>query len=155
MTPLPNGPWEKVKGDFYGPIPSGEYMLLLIDEYSRFPVIEIVKSTASNTVIPVIDKVFSNFGIPDVLTTDNGPPFNGNEIRQFAEYMGFKHRKVTPLWPKSNSQPENFNKNLKKILQTAKIEKRNWRQELYKFLRNFSCCTSRNNRSESRRTDVH
>jgi hypothetical protein len=32
--------------------------------------------------------------------------FNGDEFRQFAEHMGFKHRKITPLWPRANSECE-------------------------------------------------
>ena len=31
--------------DFYGPLPSGEYLPVLIDRYSRFPEVAIVKST--------------------------------------------------------------------------------------------------------------
>ena len=80
-SPLPSRPWEKVKCDFFGPIPSGEYLCVVIDEYTRFPIVEVVRSTASNTIIPIIDKIFSTFGIPDILTSDNVPPFNGHDIR--------------------------------------------------------------------------
>ena len=37
-----------------------------------------------------------------VVKSDNGPPFNGYEFAQFADYLGFKHSKVTPLWPEVN-----------------------------------------------------
>ena len=33
MTPLPNGPWKEVSIDFAGPYPSGEYVMVVIDEY--------------------------------------------------------------------------------------------------------------------------
>ena len=33
MSPLSSRPWEKVKCDFFGPIPSGEYLFVVIDEY--------------------------------------------------------------------------------------------------------------------------
>ncbi|KAI0238202.1 hypothetical protein LSAT2_011169 [Lamellibrachia satsuma] len=36
-------------------------------EYSRYPVVEIIRSTSANTVIPVFDKVMSMFGIPKVM----------------------------------------------------------------------------------------
>ena len=38
MTPLPKAPWCELSTDFYGPLPSGEYVLVIIDDYSRFPV---------------------------------------------------------------------------------------------------------------------
>ena len=40
-TELPNGRWEKLAIDYYGPLPSGEYVLVVIDEYSHFPEIDI------------------------------------------------------------------------------------------------------------------
>ena len=43
MSKLPHGPWDTVSVDFSGPYTSGEYLLVLIDEYSRFPEIEIVR----------------------------------------------------------------------------------------------------------------
>ena len=70
--------------DFCGPLPSGEYLLILVDEYSRFPVVAIINSTAASTVIPVVDKIFTNFSIPEITETDNGSPFqgeNGNRIQ--------------------------------------------------------------------------
>ena len=84
MSALPKSVWTELCLDFCGPLPSGEYLLILLDEYSRFPVVEIVNSTASNTVIPVVDNILTNYGIADVIKSDNEPPFNsmyGNNIR--------------------------------------------------------------------------
>ena len=38
-----------------------------MDDYSRYPVVEIVKLTAVTTTIPKLDKVFSEFGVPDAI----------------------------------------------------------------------------------------
>ena len=81
MTPLPNGPWEELKCDFFGPMPCG-YLFVIIDEYSRYPIVEVLKSTSSEVVILVIDKKISSFDIPNVLTSDNGPPLNGVELKK-------------------------------------------------------------------------
>ena len=35
MTPLPSGEWNKVSADFYGPLQSGDYLLVVMDDYSR------------------------------------------------------------------------------------------------------------------------
>ena len=102
MTPLPEAPWWELSTDFYGPLPSGEYLLVIIDDYSRFPVVELVRSTSANTVIPVLDKVLSTFSTPDILKSDNGAPFNSGQFHAYAENMGFKQRKVTPYWPRAN-----------------------------------------------------
>ena len=113
---MPEKPWTQQSADFYGPIPSGEYLLVLVDEHSRYPIVEIVRSTSANIVIPVLDKVFSLFGIPQILKTDNGPPWNGSQITDFAQYSGFLHHKITPLWPESNAEAERFMRVLGKTL---------------------------------------
>ena len=133
-TEMPNSPWEKLHMDFYGPLPSGDYLLVVIDRYSRFPEVEIVKSTKASIVIPKLDRIFSVHGIPDVIKTDNGPPFNGEEYRNYAKRLGIKLEFSTPLWPKGNAEAERFMQPLSKALKTAKIEQRPWRQELNRFL---------------------
>ncbi|KAK3721864.1 hypothetical protein QZH41_011500, partial [Actinostola sp. cb2023] len=84
-----------------------------------------------------LDAIFSRQGIPDVLKSDNGPPFNGHEFSNFAEYLGFHHRKITPVWPKANGEAERFMRSLKKCVTTAHTEHKNWKQELFKFLRQY------------------
>ncbi len=137
MSELPKGQWENVSIDFTGPFPSGEYLLVVVDEYSRYPEVEIVKSTSATTVIPTLDKIFSSFGIPHVVKTDNGPPFNGQAFKDFSLYPGFKHRKITPYWPGANAEAERFMRTLKKTIISTHSEGRPWKQNLYSFLRNY------------------
>ena len=75
---------------------AGHYVLVVIDDYSRFPEVEIVHSTSAKAVLPNLDRVFAAYGVPQVVKSDNGPPFNGHEFAQFADYLGFKHNRVTP-----------------------------------------------------------
>lgn len=46
-TPLPPAPWTNIAIDFAGPFPSGEYAMVIIDEYSRFPEVEIVSTISA------------------------------------------------------------------------------------------------------------
>jgi len=137
MTELPKGPWQEVNVDFVGPFPSGEYVLVVIDSYSKFPETEIVYSTSANATIPKLDAIFARQGIPVTVTTDNGPPFSGHEFSKFAQQLGFKHRKITPLWPQANSEAERFMQPLQKAIRAAHMRKLNWKQEMQKFLRHY------------------
>ena len=40
MSELPSNVWEKLSNDFCGPFPRGYYLMVIIDEYSRYPVVE-------------------------------------------------------------------------------------------------------------------
>ena len=93
MSELPGTPWENISIDFYGLLPNGDYLFVIVDEYSRYPVVEIIKSVSAKSTIPVLDKVLSMFGIPRVVKSDNGSPFQSYEFKQYAENMGFYHRR--------------------------------------------------------------
>ena len=136
MSPLPAAPWKELSVDF-AELPNKEYLLLITDDYSRYPVVEIVKSTSATTVIPKLDKVFSEFGVPDIVRSDNGPPFNSKDFASFADDLGFKHRKVTPKWARANGEVERFVRTVKEVVKTAKLEHKNYKQELNRLLRNY------------------
>ena len=134
MSDMPQGPWQKVHADFYGPLPSGEYLLVVIDRYSRYPEVEIVRSTGASSVIPKFDKIFATHGIPVSMTTDNGPPFNGDEYSRYLKALGINQDPSTPKWPQGNAEVERFNQPLGRALTTAKLEGKVWQQELNRFL---------------------
>ena len=69
---LPAAPWKEISVDF-ADIPNKECPLLITDDYSRYPGVETVKSTAATTVIPKLDKLFSEFGVPDVVKSEIAP----------------------------------------------------------------------------------
>ena len=96
---LPSGPWEKVHMDFCGPLPSGDYLLVIIDRYSRYPEVEVVRSTKASSVIPKLDRIFAAHGIPYIIKTDNGPPFSSDEFRRFCQALNIKHEFSTHYWP--------------------------------------------------------
>ena len=138
MTPMPEAPWTNVSIDFFGPVhPGNEYLMVLIDDFSRFPIVDTVYSIKCSTIVRRLDNLFGIFGIPEVLRSDNGPPFNSCEFQRFADYIGFKHRRITPEYPQANGIAESFMKNLGKVLKTARIDNVHWSTRLNEFLRNY------------------
>ena len=135
MTELPERPWQKISLDFRGPYPSGEYCLIVVDDYSRYPVAELVSTTSAAAVILRLDKHFSMFGIPEECKSDNGPPFQSREFAEYAKTQGFRHRKITPLHPEANGKAERFVKTLQKFITATTVEGNSWRMPLTDFLR--------------------
>ena len=45
-------------------------------------------------------------------SSDNGTPYNSEQFKQYAKYMGFKHTKKIPYTPWANGTAENFMRNL-------------------------------------------
>ena len=71
-------------------------------------------STSERATIPVLRMVFDTYGVPEVMESDNGPPFNSHKFEEYAREEGFKHRKVTPGWPEANGDVERCMQRIKK-----------------------------------------
>jgi hypothetical protein len=46
--------------------------------------------------------------------------------------------KITPLWPKANAESERFMRKIEKTVRAAQVENKCWKQEIFKFLRNYT-----------------
>ena len=135
MSNLPRGLWINLSIDFCDPLPSGQQFMVITDEYSRFPIVEVVRSTAAEQVIQVVDKIFCTYGYPDVVKTDS------QVWKGFLKTCGIKHRKMAEgcLWPKASWQVENFHKPLIKLLKSVKIQRQSWIYAKHQFLRAYHC----------------
>ena len=131
MTEAPERVWQRVAVDFSGPYPSGEMIFVCIDEKSRFPEVEIVKSTSFNEVELAMQKIFTRYGYPERLKSDNGAPFNSYQFKEYCQIHGIKHHRVTPLWPEANGLVENFMKVINKANKAATTEGKDWRKEIF------------------------
>ena len=61
MIPLPGETIKEIAAYFYGPLPSGEYLLLVTCKYLRYPFIETMMSTSARSVIPKFEGIFLGF----------------------------------------------------------------------------------------------
>ena len=136
MSDLPEEIWAEASADF-GDLANGQKILVVIDEYSRYPFVEIIDSVTTRSIIPRLDAIFAMCGIPGLLKTDNGAPFFSHDFDTFAKHTGFIHRKITPRWPRANAEVERFMRTVKKTLKYAHAQNMNIKQELYKFLMDY------------------
>ncbi|XP_055604267.1 uncharacterized protein K02A2.6-like [Uranotaenia lowii] len=133
---LPTQPWVDVAADFLGPLPDGQYLLVVIDYYSRFmEVVEMNSITAADTVAELAI-IFSQYGIPVTLRVDNGPQFSEKceEFRSFCESSGIQIVNTIPLWPAMNGEVERQNRSLLKRLRIAQELGKDWRAEMRRYL---------------------
>ncbi|MEG7522069.1 MAG: transposase family protein, partial [Chromatiales bacterium] len=73
-----------------GPLPTGEYLLVMVDEFSCFPVVKVVRSISAERVIPVVDDVISLPGYPEQRSSDNGHAW-----KSFLQENNVSYRKIT------------------------------------------------------------
>ena len=127
-------PMENLHADFKGPIGEKYYLQVVIDQYSKYPEVDIVSSTSFRKLEPCLDRIMVTHGIPEQLTTDNSSPYFSDEMAQYAKRMGFKHHPVTPKDPQSNGFAKSFIKLLCKLVHTAIAERKDPKRELHNYL---------------------
>ena len=57
---LPERAWKDVHADFKGPIGGKYYFHVMIDQYSKYPEVDILKSTSFKKLRPCLDRIFSS-----------------------------------------------------------------------------------------------
>ena len=64
---------KSIHADFYEPLLTGQYLIVLIDKYSRYSEAEIINRTSGRILINKLDAIFARQGIPHTFKSDNGP----------------------------------------------------------------------------------
>lgn len=132
--PLPSRPWIDVALDFLGPLPTGEYLLVIIDYYSRYKEIEVMTRITAKDTIDRLHKIFTRLGFPVTLTLDNARQFISGEFDQYCSTHGIHLNNTTPYWPQENGLVERQNRSVLKRLQISHALKRDWKADLYDYL---------------------
>lgn len=110
-----NFPFQRVHIDYAGPF-MGHYFFVLVDAFSKWPEVCITKDMKSNTTVQKCRKIFSTFGIPETIVSDNGRHFISNEFAYFLQCNGIDHKTTAPFHPATNGQAERFVQTLKMAL---------------------------------------
>jgi len=123
ITPseLPKTNWSKTSMDFTSKLPNGKYAFVLKCDRSRYILFKFSSRLNTAAVIKMLMEVFSVFGIPDVIKSDNGPAFISHDFAAFAKRMGFTHQKITPIYPPANGGVERVMKDVNKVVRCAQI----------------------------------
>ncbi|XP_062557325.1 uncharacterized protein K02A2.6-like [Armigeres subalbatus] len=134
-TTMPDKPWAHIAADFMGPLPSGHNLLVLVDYFSRFIEVIVMKDLTAKLTIQAFHETFCRYGIPETLRTDNGPQFVSEALNRFCKEHGIQLLRTTPYWPQANGEVERANRALKKRLQISQInETSDWRWDLRTYL---------------------
>lgn len=105
-------PFERLNIDFKGPLPSNthnQYLLTVVDEFSRFPFAYPCSNLSSQMVIKCLSQLFSIFGMPDYIHSDRGASFMSTELKEFLHGKGIVTSRTTPFNPQGNGQCERYN----------------------------------------------
>lgn len=111
---IPSLPWHKISTDIFEY--SNKKFVIIVDYYSGYVEVCACNNTTAQTVINNIKEVCARHGIPEVLISDNGPPYNSQEFKKFANEWGFQHVTTSPYYAQANGKVERAVQTVKKLL---------------------------------------
>lgn len=116
---IPTKPWDVVGTDLFDLHRS--QWLIIADYYSKYPVVKHLPAhLPSSVIVNITRQVFTEFGIPSKVVSDNGPHFSSHLYREFAKEWGFHHEITSPRKPQGNGFIERQIRTVKTILKKAK-----------------------------------
>ncbi len=123
-TPLhpwkwPSRRWARVHLDFAGPF-QGKLFFVMIDAHSKWIEAVCTSSTSFQIVVEELRTIFSKFGLPETIVTDNGSSFTSQEFRKFLKNNGIRHTTSAPYHPASNGMAERAVQIVKKGLKNQR-----------------------------------
>ncbi|XP_061395874.1 uncharacterized protein K02A2.6-like, partial [Musca vetustissima] len=131
---FPEGPWLCLAMDLLGPLPNHDFILVVIDYYSRYQEVKFLKKITSSAIIDLLEEIFSRLGYPKSITTDNGRQFVSDEFKGYCADRNIEIITSPPYWPQANGEVENMNRSIVKRLRIAHSNGSDYKKEIQKFM---------------------
>ena len=108
---IPEGPWESISVDIVGPLPESKgfnAILAIIDRFSKM--IRLIPMTTELSSAQLIelykDQIWKIHGIPKKITSDRGPQFAAQLMKDLCNAIGIKQNLSTAYHPQTDGQVE-------------------------------------------------
>lgn len=130
MQPIGSqAPWQIVACDIMGPYPitpgRNKFLLVVTDHFSKWVELFPLRKLTAQVIMGKLMEVFTRFGFPEQLITDNASYFTAKVFVDSCAALGIKHRKTTTYHAQSNPT-ERVNRNVKHMLVAFAEEHRDW-----------------------------
>ena len=116
--------------DIVGPFPTAKggfkFMLTCIDSASRWPEAIPIRSITTRVVISCLTSIFTRWGFPEKITSDNGPQFTSKAFIRWLREKGIAHSRSTPYHPQENGVVERLHRTLSAVVGKIATSKGNW-----------------------------
>lgn len=134
-------PWQAIAMDFVGPLPlsknGNRHLLVVVDLFSKFVSIHPLRmATAKHTINFLENRIFSVFGVPQYVISDNGSQFCSNEFQKFLATYKVKHWLTSRYHPQANAAEaanKTVVKSIRAYIQQNQENHRMWDTQLSKI----------------------
>ena len=111
---IPIVAWKTIATDLF--VFQDKTYILIIDLFSRFPVVRQLCGESMKLVLNALKDVFSNFGIPETIVSDNGPCYKSQEFNNFCAKFEINHITGALYNHQANSIAEHMIQTIKQLM---------------------------------------
>ena len=127
-------PFSHLGLDIIGPLlktkNNNQYILVIVDYFTKWVEAEATETVTSQDVIKFLMNVFARHGVPQLITTDNGPQFSSDMTKLFLDLYDVYVKFTSTYHPESNGLVENRNKEIGKLLRLLGKRNKDWDEVL-------------------------
>lgn len=117
---VPSEPFSKIIIDVVGPLPKTKrgnlYILTILDPTTRYPEAFPLKNITSKTIVTKLNTMFTTFGIPHEIQSDQGSNFTSDLFKAVLKELGITQTLSTAYHPQSQGALERCHQTLKSML---------------------------------------
>jgi putative transposase len=119
--------------------------LTITDGFSRFLVaVSAGDSTCEEQARPWFEAAFAEFGLPDAIRSDNGPPFAATGVTALTNLsvwwikLGIRHERITPGKPQQNGRHERFHRTLLEAMHPLSVDQKAQSERFASFRHDYN-----------------
>ena len=128
LSDVPPHPWHTLGTDLF--YYKKMDFLLLVDCFSKFLIVRRIPNSTTGAVKKELRDIFTEFGTPFVLRSDNGPCYASEEFKFYLQENRIDHLTSSPHYPQSNGLAESMVKVAKNLIEKTILEDKPWNQFL-------------------------
>ena len=107
--------------DYMGPLPEtsrgNKHILVVVDHFTKWCEAFATPDQKASTVAPLlVSRIFSRFGPPAVLHSDQGRNFESTLLHEICNFMGITKTRTTSYHPQCDGQTERQNRTIQAML---------------------------------------
>ena len=107
--------------------------LVVGDYFSKFLIVRKIPNTSTHVVIKELGMIFTEFGRPFVLKSDNSPCYTSREFHDFLEFYQVHHITSCPHYPQSNGFAEALVGISRKLMEKSVKDGKPWNYGLLEY----------------------
>lgn len=114
-TIMANHPFAHVQVDLITNMPKDRgfaYIFVAVDLLSGYVWMKALRSKTAKTLTTTLKELFSTFGIPEVLQSDNGREFKNSSVQELCQSLMVEQRFSLPYSPQTNGRVERANRSI-------------------------------------------